>query len=67
MELCRPYWAYELQTLNMVALPYYPIICRPFRTYKILFVNLNESNITRILRISSERATPKTVVRKRYL
>ena len=32
MELSRPYRAYKQQILNMVALPHYPIICRPFWT-----------------------------------
>ena len=31
-ELCRPYRADKLLLLNMVALPHYPVICRPFRT-----------------------------------
>ena len=39
-ELCRPYWACKLQILNMVAFPHYPIICRPVRTYKKFFREL---------------------------
>ena len=39
-ELCRPYRARKLQILNRVALPHYPIICRPGRTYKKFFREL---------------------------
>ena len=32
-ELCRPDRACKLRFLNMVALPHYPRLCRPCRTY----------------------------------